>query len=476
MDRSQDLNSYKWKALLIVALGSVMGTMDFGIANISFPVLTRVFKTDITTVMWVTLAYSLINICLMLFMGKISDIIGRKKIYVTGLAIFTIGMLLCSLSRGIGQLILYRSVQAIGSAMIIACGPAIIAEAFPPKELGKGLGIIQASVSFGFIIGPVLGGLLLSWLDWRSIFYIRVPVSLFVVLFSLLLLKGDSSAKGRIQFDYRGTIASSAGLFFLIFGVSQISQAGLGSPSVYIPVILGIAILGTFVFIETRAEDPIVDLTLFKIRIFSYSSLSLFFTFMAIPAYFLLMPFYLMEGLGLSPSNAGFLMAVTAVISAIISPFSGALSDKFGSVWFSLTGAVLTLAAYIFIHSFDLDTTVLTIVPVLVLLGISTGTFQTANNSTLMGAVPKNRLGTAAALIATKRNVGMSLGMAIAGTVYSSRKAFYLESFASQGMDHSQSSTLSVALAFQNTIFISLICLALVIIFSFLSGCNRPDN
>jgi len=378
--------------MLIVALGTIMVAMDFGIATMSFPVLTKVFQTDLARVMWVTLSYSLVNVCLMLLMGKISDIIGRKKVYIVGLAIFTIGMLLCAVAQSIGHLIFYRACQAVGASMIITSGPAIIAEAFPPKELGKGLGFIQASVSFGFIIGPVLGGLLLNWFDWRSIFYTRVPIILFVLVFSLYQLKKDSPLKKeKVQFDIKGTFTSSAGLFFIIFGVSQVSQVGIYSSLVHISVSLGILIFAVFIFLETRVKDPIVDLSLFKIRVFSYSILALFFTFVALPVYVLLMPFYLMDGIGLTPSEAGILLAVTSVLSAVSSPISGSLSDRYGAVWFAIIGAFFTLVSFSLIYRFNLDTTIFSIVPALALLGVSSGTFQTTNNSTLMGAVPKKR-------------------------------------------------------------------------------------
>lgn len=469
----ENQDSYKRNALTVVAFGSILGTMDFGIANISFPVLTKIFQTDLSIVMWVALSYSLINICLLLILGKISDLIGRKKVYVTGLSVFTLGMLLCSLAQGIGHLILFRAIQAIGSAMIISVGTAIIADALPPKELGKGMGVIQASVSFGFIIGPVLGGLLLHWFDWRSIFYTRVPICILAVFLASSLLKKDSPVTGKIRFDIKGTLTSSSGLFFLIFGVSQIRHVGLKSPLVIFSVIFGLIILGVFIFIETRAKDPIVDLTLFNSRIFSFSSLSLFFTSMAIPAYMLLMPFYLMKGLGLTPSDAGLLMAVTPVISAVISPISGTLSDRYGAVWFALLGAIFTFIAYIFIHNFSLQTTVLSIIPVLILTGISTGTFQTANNSTIMSVVPKTRIGIAAALIATKRNVGMSLGMAIAGTIYSTRMVINKTELINQGVEATRASLLSIPLSFQNAILISIVLLFFVIISSLLAGLSQ---
>jgi len=460
-----DPQGYKWKALTTVALGTLMGTMDASITNISFPVLTRVFQTDLTAVMWVALVYILVCTSLMLVLGKISDLIGRKKIYAGGMAIFTLGLIACSMAQGIGQLILFRILQAVGAAMSVACGPAIVTEAFPTEERGKGLGLIGVAVSLGFILGPTLGGFLLEWLSWRSIFYIRVPVGLITLFMILFLLKKDQARPGRIRLDFKGAFFSSAGIFCVVLGMSQINKFGLGSLQVGLLIGLGLLSLLVFVFIERRVEEPIVDLTLFKNRVFSSATWSLFLTFVAVPGYILIMPFYLMHGLGLTASAAGLLMAVNAMTTIVVGPISGSLSDRFGPVWFSTIGAAATAAAFYLMRGFDLETHITTIVPVLILLGVGVGCFQPSNNSSIMGAVTREHLGTASALIATQRQVGLSMGMALVGSLFSARRAVYQTELLGQGLKNDYVLRLSIPLAFQDVLLISVfICLSVVLL------------
>jgi EmrB/QacA subfamily drug resistance transporter len=460
-----DPQGYKWKALATVALGTLMGTMDASIANISFPVLTRVFQADLTVVMWVALVYILVCTSLMLVLGKISDLIGRKKIYAGGMAIFTLGLIACSMAQGIGQLILFRILQAVGTAMSVACGPAIVTEAFPPEERGKGLGLLGVAVSLGFILGPTLGGFLLEWLSWRSIFYIRVPVGLITLFMILFLLKKDQARPGRISLDFKGAFFSSAGIFCVVLGMSQINKFGFGSLQVGLLIGLGLVSLAVFMLIERRVEEPIVDLALFKNRVFSSATWSLFLTFVAVPGYILIMPFYLMHGVGLTASAAGLLMAVNAMTTIVVGPISGSLSDRFGPVRFSTIGAAATAAAFYLMRGFDLETQITTIVPILILLGVGVGCFQPSNNSIIMGAVTREHLGTASALIATQRQVGLSLGMALAGSLFTARRAVYQAELLGQGLKSDYVTRFSIPLAFQDVLLISVfICLSVVLL------------
>lgn len=465
-----DPQGYKWKALATVALGTLMGTMDASITNISFPVLTRVFQAELTTVMWVALVYILVCTSLMLILGKIGDLIGRKKLYAGGMAIFTLGLIACSMAQGIGQLILFRILQAVGAAMSIACGPAIVTEAFPPEERGKGLGLLGVSVSLGFILGPTLGGFLLEWLNWRSIFYVRVPVGLITLFMILVLLKKDRARPGRIRLDFRGAFSSSAGIFCLVLGMSQINKFGFGSLVVSLLIGFGLLSLLVFMFVERRVEEPIIDLSLFKNRVFSSAAWSLFLTFVAAPAYILIMPFYLMHGLGLTASAAGLLMAVNAMTTIVVGPISGSLSDRFGPVWFSTIGAAATAAAFYFMRGFDLETHVTAIIPVLALLGAGIGTFQPPNNSIIMGAVSKEHLGTASALMATQRQVGLSLGMALAGSLFTARRALFQAELLGQGLENDYVARLSIPLAFQDILLISVFVGLFVVLLCLFSG------
>jgi EmrB/QacA subfamily drug resistance transporter len=460
-----DPQGYKWKALATVALGTLMGTMDASIANISFPVLTRVFQADLAAVMWVALVYILVCTSLMLVLGKISDLIGRKKIYAGGMAIFTLGLIACSMAQGIGQLVLFRILQAVGAAMSVVCGPAIVTEAFPPEERGKGLGLLGIAVSLGFILGPTLGGFLLEWLSWRSIFYIRVPAGLITLFMVLFLLKKDQVRPGRIRLDLKGAFFSSAGIFCVVLGMSQINKFGFGSLQVGLLIGLGLLSLFVFMLIERRVEEPIVDLALFKNRVFSSATWSLFLTFVAVPGYILIMPFYLMHGVGLRASAAGLLMAVNAMTTIVVGPISGSLSDRFGPVWFSTIGAAATAAAFYFMRGFDLETHIITIVPVLILLGVGVGCFQPSNNSIIMGAVTREHLGTASALIATQRQAGLSLGMALAGSLFSVRRTVYQAELLGQGLNNDYVTRMSIPLAFQDVLLISVfICLSVMLL------------
>ena len=461
-----DLKVYKWKALFTVALGTIMGAMDMSITNISFPILTKVFKAELATVMWVTLSFSLVCTSLMLIMGKISDLMGRKKIYTAGMAIFTLGLIACSFAQSLDQLILFRTFQAVGAAMTISCGTAIVTDAFPPEELGKGLGLFSVSVSLGFILGPILGGFLLNWLDWRSIFYIRAPVGIIALFMAFTLLKQDQSKTGKIKLDLMGTLTSSAGLFCLIFGVSQINKIGQKSPLVHMLMGLGLLILIIFIFVERRAQDPIVDLTLFKNRVFSCAIWALFLSFVASPAFILIMPFYLMQGIGLTPSETGLLLAVTSMAAIAAGPVSGWLSDRFGRAWFSTLGAGAIAVSFFFMRGFELQTQVTAIIPVLALMGSGIGMFHAPNNSTIMGAVARDRLGTASALIATQRNVGFSLGMTIAGTIFSARRIIHQAELSRQGIETAHVANLSIPFAFQDALLVSIFLQLLVVILS----------
>lgn len=468
--------AYKWKALATVAMGTLMGTMDASISNIALPVLATVFKAELTTVMWVVLAYILVCSSLILVFGKISDLIGRKRIYAAGMFIFTLGLISCSLAQSIGQLILFRTFQAVGAAMCISCGPAIVTESFPPKEIGRGLGLLGSSISLGFIIGPILGGFLLSWIDWRSIFYIRAPVGLVTLIMAVVLLERDPQKAGKIQLDLKGILTSTAGLFFLIFGVSQAKGFGPKSPLVLLLVGLGVSMLTLFTFVERRVKDPIVDLSLFKNQEFSRAICSLFLFFVAAPSYVLIMPFYLIQGIRLAPADAGLLMAVTSMTSIVVGPISGSLSDRFGPAWFSTLGAGAIVVAAFFIRGFDLQTQVAAVIPVLVLLGVGVGTFNPPNNSIIMGAVPTGHLGTASALIATLRQVGISLGMAFAGTIFTARRTVHQATLTQQGLETDYAANLSIPLAFHDVLLFLIFLGSLVVLLSLFSGRKEGRN
>jgi EmrB/QacA subfamily drug resistance transporter len=406
--------------------------------------------------------------------------VGRKRIFLVGIAVFTLGLLACALAESIGQLIFFRALQAVGAAMTISCGAAIVTEAFPAHEVGKGLGSLGVSVSLGFIAGPIVGGPLLDFLDWRSIFYVRIPLGLAALLMAIVFLDKDQPKPGKLSLDLMGTLTSSAGIFLFVFGVSQVRAYGLASFRVLPLAGIGLALIVVFLFLERRAQNPIVDPVLFKDKVFSSAMGALFLHFVAAPPYMLIIPFYLMLGLDMRASEAGLLMAATSVTTMVFGPVSGWLSDRFGRVWFAAMGAAAATLSFVFMLGFDLQSSVGNIAAVFVLLGVGAGTFQPANNSIIMGAVTREHLGTASALMATQRQVGIAVGMAVTGTLFSAWKDGYQEGLVKLGTDGTSASRTAIPLAFHDVLLVSILINVVVVVLCLLPlwsmGKNSPKT
>ncbi|MBN1848342.1 MAG: MFS transporter [Deltaproteobacteria bacterium] len=465
IESADDDGTYKWKVLITVAMGSLMATMDFSIINIAFPSLTKTFHTTLPTVMWTTLAYILMSTSSLMVLGKIGDLIGRKKMYACGSFIFCVGLATCSLAGTIGQLIFFRIIQAIGAAMTLSAGTAIVVEAFPANERGKGLGLASIFVSLGFIIGPVLGGALLGWMNWQSIFFMRIPIGLMIFIMAITLLKDQIRVTGQIRLDLRGSFISSMMVFCFVFGLSRVNQFGLASPVVVALIGLSIIFLIIFIFVENRAKDPIVDLKLFKNSVFSGASWSLFLYFVAQPPFFLILPFYLIQGIRMHPSHVGLIMAVPAVFSMISGPISGRLSDRIGPAHLTTLGAIMLTITFALFLLFNLNTSHITIILILAFEGIAIGIFGPPNNSIMMGNVPKNRLGTASALIATLRQVGTSVGMALTGTLYAARWDAYKQELLFKDLTHIEAERAAIPPAFHDVMIVSIFLGVLVMLF-----------
>ncbi len=243
-------NNYKWLALVTVSMGTFMGTLDASIINVSFPRLTEIFDTDSSVVLWISVAYLLASVGLMLSFGKLGDITGRKRIYTLGFTIFTVGLILCSLSQSIIQLIAFRAVQGIGAAMIVSLSAAIITVTFPNQERGKALGILGAVVSAGLLTGPPLGGFLLDAFGWQSLFYTRVPVSIAGLTMAGVILKEQTERNTHFKFDLWGTVTLFGSLTSLLLLVNLGVKSEFMSLTVSLLSICTIVLLIMFILIE----------------------------------------------------------------------------------------------------------------------------------------------------------------------------------------------------------------------------------
>jgi EmrB/QacA subfamily drug resistance transporter len=468
--------SYKWLALITVSIGTYMSTLDASIVNISFPRLTTVFDTEPSIVLWVSVAYLLVSVSLVFAFGKLGDFWGRKKIYTLGFAIFTIGLILCTFSQSIMQLILARVVQAIGASMTVALGTAIITAVFPPQERGKAIGISGATVSAGLLSGPVIGGFLVDLFDWQAIFYVTIPVALIGMVMAIVCLKEQKVAEGKFNFDWRGAVTLSLGLACLLLFFNLGGKQSFSEIEVVAFGIMSLVLIVAFVIIERKTTNPVLDLKLFRNRLFAAGNISLLIMFVALSANTLLMPFYLIEGLEYTASQSGLLFASVSITALVIGPLSGWLSDKIGYRLLCTVGIALMSGGLFWISRLGEDATLTDIVPRLAIMGIGSGLFSSPNNSSIMGSVPWEKLSTGSAMIATVRQVGMSSGIAIAGAIFTSREAAHIVRLTAMSdpvtLDINRT---AMIYSYQDTMLVATIVCALAVFASFSRGNARPQ-
>jgi len=344
---------------------------------------------------------------------------GRKPMFLAGMLIFTFGSGLCSLSASAGQLIAFRVVQGLGAAMLMANSPAIITDVFPHTERGKALGLVGTVVSIGSMVGPDMGGFLIYWVGWQSIFSINIPIGLLGTVYAWKTLKPDQ-IHGNQKFDIMGGIFMFLSLISLVLVITRGHVLGWDSLAIIGLSMLFAIFLSVFVMVEKRADQPMVELSLFRNRPFSASNASGFLSFVAMFAVIFLMPFYMEEILGYNPIHMGMAFIAVPMVMALVAPVSGWISDRTNSFLLSSLGMAVSCLALFLLGNLDQDATFFDIVVRMGMIGLGMGLFQSPNNSIVMGSVPKNRLGIAGGMLGMVRNLGMVTGIAISGAVYTS--------------------------------------------------------
>ena len=424
--------SRKWHVMAAVSMGVFLATIDGSIVNVALPTLVRELDTNFATVQWVVLAYLLALSTLMLSMGRLGDMIGKKPVYATGFVIFTIGSVLCGIAPDVYWLIAFRVVQAIGGAMVFALGLAIVTEAFPPDERGKALGYIGTVVSVGIVVGPTLGGILIDALSWRWIFLVNLPVG---ILGTWMVIKFVPNFKptGKQKFDYAGAVTLFVGLFALLLALTWGQQLGFSDPRILALFATSCVFVAIFIVIERRSDQPMIDLSLFKNNLFSISLITGFITFVSIAGAIILLPFYLENVLGYSTQQVGLLLAIVPVVLGIVAPISGSMSDKFGTRRISIVGLIFLLVGYYAMSTLDAQTSALGYIMRLLPIGIGMGIFQSPNNSAIMGAVPRQRLGIASGLLSVTRSLGQTTGIAVLGAFWAARVIAYTGQILDEG-------------------------------------------
>lgn len=428
--------SRKWHVMAAVGTGVFLATVDGSIINVSLPTLVRALHTQFAVVQWVVLAYLLTITSTMAGIGRLADMVGKKSIYMTGFIIFTLGSALCGLSPSVNWLIGFRVLQAIGAAMTMALGAAIVTEAFPPVERGKAMGMIGAIVSMGIVVGPALGGIILGVLSWRWIFYVNFPVGIIGTIMVYRNLPNFKPA-GRQQFDIWGALSLSSSILFLLIGLTLGQQQGFFHPWVFILSGLWLLLLAVFIFIEFKVAQPMIDPKLFSNRIFTVNLFTGFISFVGLGGTMILLPFYLENILEFPSMKVGLLMGIVPVMLGITSPYAGSLSDRVGSRKITMTGLLILLVGFLAAGTLDQHTTVWGYALRIFAVGAGIGIFLSPNNSAIMGAAPRHQLGIVSSMMAQSRTLGQTVGVAFIGAIWAGRTLFYA------GTEFSRTATLA---------------------------------
>ena len=411
-------HSAKWFALAGVGLGTLMSTLDASIVNISLPTLEKYFSTNFAMVQWVVLSYALILTSLTLGVARLGDMMNKKRLYLVGMALFTFGSLLCAISPSIYYLIGFRALQGLGAALVQALGFAIITEVFPPQERGKALGLMGSIVSIGIASGPPLGGLIIGTVGWHWVFLVNIPIGILALIFISRFVPELHATNPDQRFDLAGAL-----IMFAVLGVYAIAMTlgqdqGFSNPLVVTLLILALAGLAIFVWVEKRQKYPMIDLSLFRNFLFNLNLMMGFLTSIVLAGLFIL-PYYLELVKHYPELVVGLLMMVDPIAMGIVAPLAGSLSDRFGSRAISILGLIVISIGSLSLGYLQIETSQVGFVLHMIPIGLGLGLFMAPNNSAIMGSVPKERLGITSGLLTLTRMLGQTTGLPLMGALFS---------------------------------------------------------
>lgn len=410
---------YKWIALSCTTLGALFSVLSGSTLIIALPAIMKDLNASMDIIIWTVMIYMLVLTILVPSIGRVADIIGRKKLFLSGFVVFTIGSALCGISSSGFELLLFRFVQSIGGALLVANSTPIVADAFPKSEFGKAMGINGMVISVASVIGPILGGAFID-IGWRYIFYINIPIGIIGTVWGALQLKELDVLPEKQTFDWAGTITFTVGITALLLGLTFGGFYGWMRADVIISFVAAVLFLVAFVFIETKVKQPMLDLSLFKTKLLAFAYTSNLLNGIARGAVTFLLVFYFQGIKAYDPVIAGILLAPFAVSMMIMAPISGWLSDRIGSRGFSALGLLVSAAGLLGLVGITQNSTVFELSVWMFISGLGSGMFFSPNTSAIMGAVAVERRGIAAGVRTMMNNAGSVVSIALAMAIISS--------------------------------------------------------
>ena len=399
---------YKWVALSVTTVGTFMSCLDSTIVVIGLPTILQKLNASIVHGIWIITGYTLTMTILAVILGRLADLHGRVRLYNMGFATFTVGSLICAFSRTGEQLIIFRFLQGAGAALLMANGLAILTDAFPKGELGMALGTNIMAVNLGNIAGYTLGGVVISYFGWRSIFLVNVPIGIFGTIWGYLRLKEIRVKPVEQKFDYAGAILYCVGLSVILLALTigdPLSARNIGI------LTGGVVFFIVVICVELRQSYPTLDLTLFKIRAFAAGNIAAFLNFLTFSCGPFLRSLYFQLIIGYSAAKTGILLIPMEIIVFVVSPISGRLADRYGSKALSSIGLALNSAALIWFSRINENSSYSAVLISLILFGFGMAMFASPNTSSVMASVPAEKRGVASGIRNTINMTGGVLGV-----------------------------------------------------------------
>ncbi len=409
--------NYKWWVFASVALGLFLTVTDQSGINIALPRIAQHFGADLPAAQWIALGFTLSTSVMFMPVGRLSDIFGRTHVFMLGFGVFVVAAAIGGSAVAFPVLIAAKIIQGIGVAGIEANGMAMVADIFPEKERGKAIGLYMSIIGAGAVGGPVIGGTLVSLLGWRSIFVASGCVGIVALLLAALVLRrgvGEQAGQtNRTSFDWTGAGLSAIVLVCFLLSITNGHKLGWNSPAILAGFGAAVTALVAFIWWEGRAEAPMLDLSFFRSKVFTLGVSARFLSFLAGSAVYFIMPFYLVQGLGLEPSKAGLLMVPGSIAIAIWGPVSGRLSDKIGTRWLTVLGMALAGIGMAMFAALDENSSTLDVMLSILVEGTGIGLFSSPNTSAIMTAIDSRKFSVASAFLNLVRTSAGLSGIAI---------------------------------------------------------------
>ncbi len=402
-----------------IALGLFVSVADHGSVAVALPSIANEFRTDLPTVQWVMIAYALTISSLLLPMGRLSDIVGRKRLYIIGFTIFLVSAVLCIASNDIVTLIGARVLMGLGASMTQATSTAILLSSFPESERGKALGFQISAVGSGAVGGPAIGGFVVDVFGWQGVFFLTVALAFVAIAVAQVVLdrkRTDGAIPGG-RFDLVGALTSTAVLIVFLLAMSNGAEMGWRAPPIVAGFVVVVGLAGFFTYWEMRNRSPMLDVTLFRHKVFAIGVVASVISFMSISSVRFLMPFYLQSVLGYSPGKVGLVLVPAAFAMIIMGPLGGRLSDKYGWTAFNVGGLLFTATGLFILSRATEVSPVWLIVLGTVTQSIGTGTFNAPNNSSILSVVERSKYGVMSGFLNLVRNTANITGIAVATTI-----------------------------------------------------------